>query len=762
VIAATVLPGPADFRVPTTLVDFETFPSGEIVPYNNESPGLLNNQWNGIGLLISDSSAADGAGAYSGTFLVGPHSGTRAVANSYEGNPGGFIDFRFVMPGTTNIATVGEAGLWVQNGDDSSTVSFFDANGTLIQSVTSPPGDWFAGIRADEGIASIRINDPGYFMADNLQFAVVPTHSASITVTSTANSGAGTLRAALAAATNGDTIDFALATPSRIMLTNAELLVTKSIRIMGPGPELLIVDGNRSNRVFHIAPSNTVFISGLTIASGRAAHLGFGTNIGGGIYNDHATLTISNVTVRDNRDSGIENDGSNIKGKASLRVLNSNLNNNTNIGGAIRNNGHFGHAIVEIINSALHHNSSPGTVGGALYNGGDLGRADMLILNSTVYSNRANGGAGLYMDGGGGSAICRILNSTFSGNISTNGGGAITSFGGGSSGGTAPQGYASIQILNSTFNGNFGRIHGSDCHIATSILEVGSTIFNGIDSGGSIYNQYGIFTSLGYNICGDFGVTNFGSSVGAFDAASDQLNTDPLLGPLQDNGGPTLTHVPLPGSPVLDRGLNLSGASTDQRGAPFIRTVDEIIAANAFGGDGTDIGAFEVADTNAPAITCPQNILIAATSASGAIVNYPTPTVSDNASSATRILCAPLGGSNFPIGLTTVQCSALDQAGNLATCSFLIQVRSASEQAGDIVALLESYNLNRHLTARLSRRLSRIQTFIVRDDIRRACRQLHLFIQVTERRRHLNALAEEQANVLISDAIRIRRVVSCE
>lgn len=175
--AATILTGPGDFAVPTTLVDFETFPGGGIVPYNNDTPGLLTNQWRSVGILISDSSPGDGAGAYSGTYEVRPHSGTRAVANSYTGSPGGFIDFRFVIPGTTTIATVGEAGIWIQNGDASSTVSFFDANGMLIQSLTPPIGDQFAGFRAAEGIASIRISDSGYFMVDDLQFAAVPNPS---------------------------------------------------------------------------------------------------------------------------------------------------------------------------------------------------------------------------------------------------------------------------------------------------------------------------------------------------------------------------------------------------------------------------------------------------------------------------------------------------------------------------------------------------------------------------------------------------------
>ena len=94
-------------------------------------------------------------------------------------------------------------------------------------------------------------------------------------------------------------------------------------------------------------------------------------------------------------------------------------------------------------------------------------------------------------------------------------------------------------------------------------------------------------TSLGYNLSNDDGG-------GLLTAMGDQINTDPMLGPLQDNGGPTFTHAPLTGSPAIDAGKNFTAGTTDQRGAGFVRTFDDPSIANANGGDGTDIGAFEV------------------------------------------------------------------------------------------------------------------------------------------------------------------------
>ena len=75
---------------------------------------------------------------------------------------------------------------------------------------------------------------------------------------------------------------------------------------------------------------------------------------------------------------------------------------------------------------------------------------------------------------------------------------------------------------------------------------------------------------------------------GAFSGVGDIRNTDPLLGPLQDNGGPTSTHALLPGSPAIDKGN--TNLTTDQRGAP--RFFDDPNSANG-GGNNSDIGAFE-------------------------------------------------------------------------------------------------------------------------------------------------------------------------
>src|SRR3954451_19836279 len=83
---------------------------------------------------------------------------------------------------------------------------------------------------------------------------------ATLVVTSNADSGPGTLRAAIAAAGNNDIIKFALSFPTTIALTNGELLIPGNLSIAGPGAADLTISGDNGSRVFHIGSSNNVTI----------------------------------------------------------------------------------------------------------------------------------------------------------------------------------------------------------------------------------------------------------------------------------------------------------------------------------------------------------------------------------------------------------------------------------------------------------------------------------------------------------------------
>ena len=116
-----------------------------------------------------------------------------------------------------------------------------------------------------------------------------------LTVTNNNDSGKGSLRFEIAAASTGDTINFSSKLKGEtITLTSGELLITESLTINGPGANQLSVSGNNASRVFEVAAGQNVTISGLTITKGYAAEQG------GGILNDGSNLTLSGDDISRN------------------------------------------------------------------------------------------------------------------------------------------------------------------------------------------------------------------------------------------------------------------------------------------------------------------------------------------------------------------------------------------------------------------------------------------------------------------------------
>src|SRR5262245_12206276 len=108
-----------------------------------------------------------------------------------------------------------------------------------------------------------------------------------LTVLNNLDSGAGSLRAALAAASSGDTINFASSLKGQTITLTSELDITTNLDIEGPGANKLAVSGNGVSRVFDITGGVTVTIAGLAIINGSADQ-------GAGIFNEPgAILTVT-------------------------------------------------------------------------------------------------------------------------------------------------------------------------------------------------------------------------------------------------------------------------------------------------------------------------------------------------------------------------------------------------------------------------------------------------------------------------------------
>jgi len=448
-------------------------------------------------------------------------------------------------------------------------------------------------------------------------FGVSGARAATITVTTTADSGAGSLRNAIATAAAGDTIQFAAALNGQtITLTTAELLIDKNLTITGPGPAQLTVKrstagGTPSFRIFEIGVGHTVTIHGLTISNGNVQG-GFPGNAGAGIFNGNSVLTIDDCVMSGNSATygGAIFSDDNAFMNSTLTISNSALNDNSaaQSGGAIHNRGSVltvsistmsgnsagfgggifnnatttGGAQITISTSTLTGNVA--SYGGAIYDegGGDSHYASVELIDSTISGNYASGdGGGIYSDGfNSGNAFLLARNSTFSSNVASGSGGGIYNNGGFDSNN------AKVYLETTTMSGNSAGTGGailSDGQeggkFGQTAVTIGNTILNAGASGGNIQNLgFGDVFSAGYNLSSDDGG-------GFLTAPGDQINTDPMLGPLQDNGGPTFTHGLLTGSPALNAGdpSFTPPPDFDQRGTGFPRVLNGRI----------DIGSFE-------------------------------------------------------------------------------------------------------------------------------------------------------------------------
>nr|MBP7600754.1 right-handed parallel beta-helix repeat-containing protein [Thermoflexales bacterium] len=295
-----------------------------------------------------------------------------------------------------------------------------------------------------------------------------------------------------------------------------------------------------------------------SIVSGNAAAYG------GGILNQDGTLTVIHSAVVSNSASL---DGAGINSVGTLVIISSTFSGNTaqGLGGgvivpggvvtvidsAFAGNWAFSEfaggagmlavgSVVDIVDCVFSDNHTPGA-GGGLFLGGTVHAA---VDNSTFANNAAGVGGGLWSGG-----TVTVTHSTLSGNS------ASTSFPGGGGGGIAVTG----GVL-----------------AAGGTLVAGNTSPRGPDISGALH-------SLGYNLIGDstHAIISGTTTGNLSDAAATPLN----LGPLQDNGGPTLTMALGAGSVAIDAGdpAFAPPPDFDQRGPGFPRIV----------GGRIDIGAYE-------------------------------------------------------------------------------------------------------------------------------------------------------------------------
>jgi predicted outer membrane repeat protein len=340
-----------------------------------------------------------------------------------------------------------------------------------------------------------------------------------LTVTSIADKGAGSLRAEIAAAQSGDTIVFASSLAGQTITLKSELLINKNLTITGPGAGQLTVSGNNATRVFEVAQGMQATMSGLTISNGLAKY-----DKGGGILVDAgAVLNASDSTLRDNSASFFKQQlvgglGGGIDNLGTVTLSNCILTNNTAgwFGGALDNYG------TATLSNCVLTNNAGGS--GAIYN-----HATLTVNNNTVVSgsDRAGiantgtaiiGGCTLSNNSGSGiynftSGTVTVRDSQLSGNTAAEGGGiwnaGTATLSNCTLSGNSAYEYGGAIYLTSGSSGN-GKLTVSGCTLS------GNFIRNSGYGGGGIYITAGTATISNCTLTGNSAAGGLGGGIDVY------------------------------------------------------------------------------------------------------------------------------------------------------------------------------------------------------------------------------------------------------
>jgi uncharacterized protein (TIGR03437 family) len=524
----------------------------------------------GLATLPADSTLTNGVGTFSVTLKTAGNqsiTATDTVTSSITGTSNTIT----ITPAAATHFSVTAPGSAVQNNAFNFTVTaldqFSNTSTGYAGTIHFTSSDGLATLPADSTLT----NGVGTFSATlkttgNQTITATDTVTSSITgtsgnisvsavslvVTTLADSGAGSLRAAITNAntSSGSTITFNVT--GTINLLSALPALTQSMTISGPGASSLAIAGGGAVRVFDIFSGVTV-ISGVTIQNGSAG-------IGGGILN-LGTLTLNSCVITGN-----------VAGPSQL-------------GGGIWNGGTLTINQCTISNNRASGGAGGGTRGGG---GGLYNQGSATITDSTFSANTADGN----VVGGVGGAIANnpsssltITGSTIAGNTVTDpsnagggGGGAIYNIGTAIVKDSTISRNSQSGTVPSDFGGGIVVVSGGSCTLTNTILAGNTDTSSSPNPDGA-----GTFIDGGNNLIGiSTGVAGITNGVNGSEVGTSGSPLNSQLGPLANNGGPTQTMLPGGNSPALGAG-NPTGlsAGTDQRGTGFSRVVNGVIDIGA-------------------------------------------------------------------------------------------------------------------------------------------------------------------------------------
>jgi uncharacterized repeat protein (TIGR01451 family) len=391
----------------------------------------------------------------------------------------------------------------------------------------------------------------------------------------------------------GGSVTFNCGPAPAAIIVSATKTPTGTTTVDGGG--LITLSGGNGVQVFKVNAGRTLILNNLTVTRGLGLTGGCllnagtldltntvveqcaATQDGGGLYNDAGGhLTITNSVVRSNtaqRDcGGICDYGLSVTVTASEISENKAM---TGSGGGVGSAG----TTMSLTTTSVINNSAVNSNGGGLYNTASMTVTDVTVSHNsavqggglsslvgtaalsrtTVAQNSATYGGGMYVNSG----TVTLTNVTISTNTADVGPALNNAFG-------------HVTLANATVSGNPSNTTGA-IEAGQSFTTFLNTILSNPTANGNCSSFYGDvpFISSGFNIASD--------TTCHLVQSSDTRSTDPMLGLLAHNGGPTPTQRLLPGSPAIDTGTGAGCPLTDQRGVPRPQ------------GLACDIGAYEVA-----------------------------------------------------------------------------------------------------------------------------------------------------------------------
>lgn len=404
-------------------------------------------------------------------------------------------------------------------------------------------------IREINGVLVVRTLGVALSAVAGLGLVLAPgaTHATTRTVTSLADTPLDgcdsncTLREAVVSSQIGDQVDFMPGLAGTIILSRGAISVLWSMTINGPGAGVITLDANSDpsdaqgeSRTFIVLGSAPlVTITGLTLQNG------FNATNGGAIYagGEDTHLILDGVVVQNSQTDG---DGGGIYSVGKLTLINSTLHGNVAGSG-----GGFYAQDATLTRSTISDNA-------ALDAGGFFLIGVATLTQSTVSGNSTSSvGGGFWAQGD-----VTLTNCTVSDNSAENEGGGIGMYG-------------DAIVINSTISNNSANVGGGLHLVGDAVTTNNGTLIlrNSVvaDNAAATPSQWNEFkanvATVSYSLIEGGSLPNL--PVGT---NGNLIGVDPKLGPLQDNGGPTLTRALLSSSPAIDVGQNSTCATTDQRG----------------------------------------------------------------------------------------------------------------------------------------------------------------------------------------------------